>query len=173
VDNSHSQLIKDQYESSAAGDSVKLFQAVLQIAEETGLETALAILEECVLEKRLAWFERVGQHFPRTDNPLMDGYRLFYETYLKVCVPADGEIVETTGAQVVTRWWNRCPTLEACRELGLDTRLVCRAVYHRPVDALLKRIDPRLSFERDYTHIRPYASYCEERIVLVEETQPD
>jgi hypothetical protein len=65
------------------------------------------------------------------------------------------------------RWWNPCPTLEACVRLGLDTRTVCRQAYHQPVQVMLSRLDPRLRFERNYEALRPYVSYCEERIVLV------
>jgi hypothetical protein len=64
------------------------------------------------------------------------------------------------------RWWNACPTLDACTKLGLDTREVCRKAYQCPVQEFLKRIHPKLRFDRNYEHIRPYAAYCEEIITL-------
>jgi hypothetical protein len=116
----------------------------------------------------LSWFDKQATALPRTGNPILDGYRLFYEHYLGLSIPQDGVLVEATESRWVTRWWNRCPTLEACCELGLDTRAICRKVYHRPVQAFLARIDPRLRFERNYEALRPYAPYCEEVILLVE-----
>jgi len=159
--------IKSAYASSA-GDSTALFETILQIAAQTGLDPALALLERCVIEKRLLWFEKVGRGMTRTGDSLQDGYRLFYQEYLGVYIPAHGDLVEATPTRMVTRWRNTCPTLAACQKLGLDTRVVCRQVYHRPVQALLSRLDPRLKFERNYASIRPHTPYCEEVIELVD-----
>jgi hypothetical protein len=94
------------------------------------------------------------------------GYQWFYEKYLHVSIPGDGELVEHTRGRMVMRWWNACPTLDACVKLGLDTRVVCRYAYHQPVQVFLNAIDPNLRFERNYTCLRPYAPYCEEIIQL-------
>ena len=126
----------------------------------------LAYLERCVIEKRLAWLNRNLEEFDQTGDPVFDGYRLFYEIYLGVSAPADGEIVEQTDKKLVMRWWNHCPTLEACQALGLDTREICRKAYHQPVQTMLTQLDPRLTFERDYNALRPHAPYCEEIIAL-------
>ena len=163
--NNHYQRIKAHYQNSK-GDSTGLFQTVLSVAEETGLETALAYLEQCVIEKRLRWLEGNLENLPRTDDPVYDGYRLFYELYLNVSVPEDGEIIEKTERRIVTRWWNHCPTLEICEKLGLDTREICKRAYHQPVQEFLGRIDSRLRFERNYDRLRPTTAYCEEIIVL-------
>jgi hypothetical protein len=101
---------------------------------------------------------------------VLDGFRLFYERYLGLAIPRDGEIVEATPRRIVSRWWNPCPTLEACQKFGLDTREVCRRVYQQPVDAMLRRIDPRLRFRRNYAVLRPHQSCCEE-IIELEETE--
>ena len=159
--------IKKQYEASR-GDSSALFQAILAIGAEIGLDAALEILEGFVTEKRTAWLARQGKNLPRSGDPLLDGYKAFYECYLGLSIPGDGEIVEKTDRRLVMRWWNRCPTLEACQKLGLDTREICQKVYQAPVQALLTRLDPRLRFRRNYARIRPYADYCEEIIELAE-----
>jgi hypothetical protein len=160
----HYRLVRRQYYRR---DSVKLLQTVIDIGREIGIVNALALLERCVTEKRLAWMDAHEEALKRTGDPIADGFRAFYETYLGI-LPQYGEIVEATPSKMVTRWWNPCPTLEACKEVGLDTRLVCRHAYHRPVDAFLARIDPRLRFERNYDIIRPHAPHCEE-ILLLEE----
>jgi hypothetical protein len=164
------QRIQEAYENTRRGESTELLRTLLSVADEVGLDQALAYLEECVVEKRLAWLDAHLAGLDRSGDPVLDGYRLFYEIYLGISPPEDGEIVEQTEGKMVTRWWNRCSTLEACKALGLDTRQICRQAYHRPVQAFLSRIDPRLRFERNYDALRPYAPYCEE-IISIEELE--
>jgi hypothetical protein len=163
----HFTHIKDKYENSH-GDSTALFQEILNVADEIGFDRALAYLGECVIQKRPAWFDRNHKWFKTTGQPVWDGYRLFYETYLGLSIPGDGEIVKRTDQKIVTRWWNPCPTLDACQKLGLDTRMVCKKAYQVPVQTLLVQVHPKLRFDRNYACIRPYAPYCEEIIYLEE-----
>lgn len=149
-------------------DATPLFRTVLSVAKEVGLDTALSCLEQCVTAKRLAWLGEHLGHVERSGDPLLDSYHLFYEVYLGLTVPADGAVVERCRERLVTRWWNHCPTLEACQALGLDTRHICRAAYQGPVQAFLYRIDPRLRFDRNYAALRPYTPYCEEILSLAE-----
>jgi hypothetical protein len=160
-------VIKRQYLNKST-DSAALFRTVQSVATHVGWDRALSYLEQCVTEKRLAWLAQHLKEFERTDDPVWDGYRLFYEVYLGVVAPVDGTIVARTETKMVTRWWNHCPTLEACQRLGLDTRQVCRKAYHGSVQAFLTRLDPRLKFERNYKAIRPHCAYCEESISLEE-----
>jgi tRNA(adenine34) deaminase len=162
------QRIKEAYENTQRGESTNLLRTVLSVADEVGLDQALAYLEDCVVGKRLAWLDANLAGMDRTGDPVLDGYRIFYEIYLGISSPKLGEIVEHTQGKMVTRWWNRCSTLEACTALGLDTRQICRQAYHRPVQAFLSRIHPRLHFERNYEALRPYTPYCEEIISLEE-----
>jgi hypothetical protein len=161
-------LIKAQYLNSS-GDATPLFHTILSVSREIGLDRALAYLEGCVTEKRLAWLKANLGRLDQAGNPVLAGYRLFYETYLGISAPMDGEIVEQDERRMLMRWWNPCPTLAACQELGLDTRQICRKAYHQPVQAFLRRVDPRLRFDRNYTALRPYKPYCEEIIMLEEE----
>jgi hypothetical protein len=160
-------LIKYKY-SNSSGDSTPLFQTILSLSKEIGLDKALAYLERCVIEKRLVWLGANLEKLTRTGNSVLDGYHIFYETYLGISAPVDGEIIEQNERRLVMRWWNPCPTLTACQKLGLDTREVCRKAYHQPVQEFLMRIDPRLRFDRNYAALRPYQPYCEEIITLVE-----
>ncbi|MFQ5867568.1 MAG: hypothetical protein ACE5IT_06195 [bacterium] len=160
-------LILEKYQDKER-DFGGLFQTILSIANEIGLEKALEYLERCVIEKRLAWLHDSLDKIKRTGDAVEDGYRIFYEKYLGISVPKDGEIVEKTDKKFVMRWWNHCPILEVCRKLGLDTRIVCKKSYHRPVQIFLSRINPKLKFDRNYDCIRPYSPYCEETITLEE-----
>ena len=64
--------------------------------------------------------------------------------------------------------YEKCPTLEACGALGLDTRQVCRAVYEKSTQAFLSQIDPQLRFLRSYEEIRPHSNHCKEMIVRID-----
>ena len=161
------QLILEKYQHKER-DFGGLFRAVLDIGDEIGLEKSLGYLERCVIEKRLAWLDERLDRIERTENAVEDGYRIFYEEYLGISVPKDGEIVEKTDRKIVMRWWNYCPVLEVCGKLGLDMRIVCKKAYHKPVQVFLSRINPKLRFDRNYERIRPYSAYCEEIISLEE-----
>ena len=147
-------------------DQTQLFRTILSLAVEIGWENGLSILEACSIRKRLAWVQANLMSYPRTDNPVVDGFKLFYGTYLGVSVPLDGVLVDVQPDRLVSRWWNECPTLNACEELGLDTCEICRKAFHRPVQVFLEALDPRLRFERNYDALRPHTPYCEEIIWL-------
>jgi tRNA(adenine34) deaminase len=161
-------IIQQAYDDSR-GSSIELFQTVLSIAGAAGMDDTLACLQGCVTARRLAWWQRTGRNMVTTNDLVMDGYRLFYENYLGLSIPKDGEIIEVSDRQMVSRWSNPCPTLEACKILGLDTREICKKVYQQPVQALLSKINPGLRFDRNYSSLRPHTPYCEEIITLVAE----
>jgi hypothetical protein len=167
VHDRHLGLIKEKYEGAGA-DHSELWETILAIAGESSLNDALECLERCVLEKRTAWLDTNLAGLQRTADPIADAYRIFYGEYLSISAPLDGEIVERGPRRLVTRWWNRCPTLDACRKFDLDTTVVCKKAYHRPVQAFLGRIHPGLRFERNYDALRPHTPYCEEILRLTE-----
>jgi hypothetical protein len=159
------QRIKHQY-AHLQGDSTELFIEILKASNEIGMDEALAYLEQCVIEKRIAWLKANFVKSPAEDDPLMVGVKWFYESYLRLSLPKDGEIVGHHEKRIVMRWRNPCPTLEACKKLGLDTREICKKAYQRPVQEFLQYINPKLQFDRNYESIRPHATYCEEIIEL-------
>jgi hypothetical protein len=161
----HIALIRQAYLAST-DDATVLFEELMHAAEIAGIETALMILEKCVIEKRLKWLDQALPTFSRTRNPLMDAYRLFYQDYLGLSIPEDGEFLESSPTRLVMRWCNPCPTLEACQQFDLDTKIVCRLAYHSPVQIFLQAIDTKLRFDRNYDCVRPYTPYCEEIITL-------
>ena len=79
----------------------------------------------------------------------------------------EAPVVFKDSSTIVFHSKNPCPSLTACMALGLDTRIICRRVLEKPADLLVKRINPRLTFSRNYTMIRPYSPYCEEVISIV------
>lgn len=167
MEDTHYQRVKAKYEKRGRDHSA-LFEAILAVAEETSLDAALECLERCAIESRTSWLDENLPDLERTADPIDDAYRIFYEVYLGISAPADGEIVEQTPTRLVTRWWNQCPTLDACQQFGLDTREICSKGYHESVRIFLSRIHPGLRFERNYANLRPHGLYCEEIVTLDE-----
>lgn len=133
----------------------------LQGADETALD---ALNEDSVL-RRTAWFNENRAEFGfLSGDPLEAGYRLLLARF--GITPEQAPVVERTEQRIVFHSQNFCPTLEACRRLGHDTRLVCKRLNERATDALVKLVDPRLTFSRNYDRLRPYAPYCEEQLML-------
>lgn len=93
-----------------------------------------------------------------------------YELLLKKLEiePEEAPIVMKTKNKVVFHSKNFCPTLEACRILDLDTRMICKEVNEKPTDALVKQLSSRLEFARNYEKLRPYCDYCEEMVLSKE-----
>jgi tRNA(Arg) A34 adenosine deaminase TadA len=127
---------------------------------------SLVDIEREVARKRREWM--LGR-LPASDGPLTprDGYRLFCLDYLGLA-ESDVPVVSESESEIVWASRNPCPTLEACRRMGLDTRLVCRGAYEKSTQAFLSAADPALRFLRSYEEIRPHAAACLERIVRVD-----
>lgn len=77
-------------------------------------------------------------------------------------------VVSESPTEIVWLSYNRCTLLEACNQLGLDTRKVCRPVNEKATQAFLSRVNPQLRFHRSYEEIRPHADYCRERIIRID-----
>ena len=167
MDDRYFQLVKAEYANRGKNHLV-LWKTILSVAEHTSMDAALEYLARCAIETRTLWLDENLPHLERTADPIDDAYRIFYQTYLGISAPGDGEIVQRTSSRLVTRWWNSCPTLDACQELGLDTREICNKGYHKSAQVFLGRIHPGLRFERNYDALRPHTSYCEEMIRLTE-----
>lgn len=73
-------------------------------------------------------------------------------------------MVRMDERELLTRSRNPCPVLRLALLLNVDTRYVCRYVSEPVCRYVLRRLNPRLSFERNYGRIRPYSDSCEERI---------
>ncbi|UCH09196.1 MAG: hypothetical protein JSU61_08105 [Fidelibacterota bacterium] len=137
---------------------------------KAGGAKALAQREQEISDKRLEWWEENRARLIRQGlehlSTLDQAYRTFFIDYLE-CNPKEVPIVKRTEKQLVIHSHNFCPVHHACEALKMDTRVVCKAVYERPVTTFLQQIHPGLSFRRNYDAIRPYTWYCEEIIELV------
>ena len=128
-------------------------------------DAALSAWNEDSAGRRISWFLENRNSFQiLSGDPVDAAYRLLLARFR--IPPKEAPIVSRTDRGVTFHSQNFCPTLEACRRLGLDTRHVCRLYNEEATNRLIQQIDPRLRFSRNYDNLRPYAKYCEECITL-------
>lgn len=129
----------------------------------------LNIIEAEVAAKRTDWYDSLppGERPPVGVRPSPRlAFEMLFFRYMGL-QPEDLPVLKQDDEEIVWSSRNPCPTLEACKRLGLDTRVVCRAAYEKSTQAFVSRIDPQLRFLRDYQEIRPFSQQCRERIVRV------
>jgi len=81
--------------------------------------------------------------------------------------PPDSRIIRVSDKKIRLDSHNFCPYLEACQQLGLDTRYICKEVGESSIQKMIEIIDPRLKFSRNYTNLRPHSDFCEEYFELL------
>ncbi|MEM1643421.1 MAG: hypothetical protein QW369_03790 [Desulfurococcaceae archaeon] len=102
---------------------------------------------------------------PRRIKDMKDLLELFYYDFLKL-EKEHVEVVKLSDKELVTISRNPCPILKLTLMLGLDTKYTCKLISETVCKFVLKRIDSRLVFERNYEYIRPYRDGCLEKIYL-------
>jgi hypothetical protein len=113
--------------------------------------------------RRTQWFKENKEAFDFLNgDPVTAGYKLLLKRF-KIN-EAQAPVVAKSEREIVFHSQNFCPTLEACKILGLDTRDICRKLNENATDALVKQVNPCLEFSRNYAKLRPYTDYCEEKI---------
>ncbi len=115
--------------------------------------------------RRIKWFKENRDKFTFLGgDAVAAGYRLLLERF--GITETQAPVIEKSAQEIVFHSKNFCPTLEACKILGLDTRVICRGLNERSTDALIKLVDRRLVFSRNYQKLRPYTECCEEKITI-------
>ena len=131
-------------------------------------EKKLKVLAKKICKKRLQWFsDNYGKNVLEKRglfDPIDEGYRVFLAK-LNISA-AEAPVVHREKNLLILHSRNFCPTLEACKILNLDTRFVCRHLTEEPTTELLRQVDSRLRFTRNYEKLRPYWDYCEEKIEI-------
>jgi tRNA(adenine34) deaminase len=161
-----------------AGADVKIHEGILKeecsvlyredvLAEVKKLRGAtdktLSELNADSTNRRTQWFRENKATFDfLKGDALTAGYKLLLKRFN--ITEAQAPVVAKSEHEVVFHSQNFCPTLEACKILGLDTRDICRKLNENATDALLKQVNPCLEFSRNYQKLRPYTDYCEEKI---------
>ena len=140
-----------------------LLDYVLRVEKEIG-ERAWGILSDQTLETRREWLNSNLQNLALDGPPPRNAYRLFFEFYLKIDL-AEVPILFEDDTRIVWKSYNFCSMLEACQELGISTRKVCRH-SEESLHLFGRAFHPHLRFARNYDHIRPYQDSCMESFYL-------
>lgn len=120
--------------------------------------------EKEILRKRMDWFnDNESQINKFTGSALEIAYQMLL---MKLKINQEEiSVVEKSEKKLVFHSKNFCPTLEACKILGLDTRIICKEIFEESTNKFIKLVNPKLEFVRNYNLIRPFAEYCEEAII--------
>jgi len=140
---------------------------VRQKIERLRTHTFRAIEDE-ITKERLLWFKQNHPDINKHNRPSpREAYEMLFFDYMGLS-EEELPVVSETETEIVWLSLNRCSTLEACKELGLDTRQVCRAIYEKSTQVLVSQLDPQLRFLRSYEEIRPHSNHCKEMIIQVD-----
>jgi tRNA(adenine34) deaminase len=128
---------------------------------------ALDELNKDSINRRVKWFEENREKLGFIDDDILNsGYELLLTRFN--ITENEAPVVKKSDWEIVFHSKNFCPTLEACKILELDTRVICKKMNENSTDTLIKQIDHRLRFSRNYEKLRPYTDYCEEMINIEE-----
>lgn len=117
------------------------------------------------INRRLSWFNEKRSTFTFINDNLLDSaYNLLLCRFN--IDSSKAQIINRTNNRIVFHSKNFCPTLEACKILNYDTRYICKHYNENSTNVLIKQIDNRLRFDRNYDKLRPHSDYCEEMIIL-------
>lgn len=92
-------------------------------------------------------------------------YEKFYLDFLGI-KKEECKIVKITRKELRTRCYNKCPILQLAIYIEKDTREVCKKISEPVCIFVLKKMNKKIKFFRNYRKIRPYANYCEELITI-------
>jgi len=163
------EFVKKDLHTNKTSVFILLFEYIEEVSKIIGREKVLKILEDINIRKRLDWLKKNKDKLNHNRSPIEQACEIFYQEFLNLPLTPDNvKIVEKTENKLVTRWYNFCPQLEACKVLELDTREICGKCYEKPNQIFLRQINPKLRFRRNYMKIRPYADSCEEIIEMTE-----
>ena len=108
-------------------ENVRKLVAKFKIAKEIN---GWKLIEKELTEKRNIWFEKNKKSLKLQGLDVEKAYQLILK---KIGInPNEAPIVERTKKRIVFHSTNYCPTLEACKILGLDTKKICKRVFENP-----------------------------------------
>ncbi len=124
-------------------------------------------VQEELKQKRLAWWETNKDRMNLAGSLPRQAFMVVLFGYMGIRL-RDIQIVYEDERKIIWHSFNFCPILEACKRLGLDTRIICKETNEESVQDFISCLSPKLRFSRSYEKIRPYAVYCEETFELID-----
>lgn len=129
-------------------------------------------LAALIARRRIAW---IKEHLDemlvkyRGLSPEEQAYKIVFFEHMGID-PKHSKIVRISPRKIKIISYNFCPYLEACKQLRLDTKFVCKEIGEQSINKMIAIINPNLRFSRNYANIRPHneEEFCEEYIELLE-----
>jgi len=126
-------------------------------------------LAELITKRRTTWIkehlEEMLMKYPNL-SPEEQAYRIVFFEHMGIN-PEHSRMIRISPTKIKIESYNFCPYLEACQTLNLDTRFVCKEIGEPSIQQMMKLINPKLRFSRNYTQVRPHnGTFCEEYIEL-------
>ena len=127
-------------------------------------------LADSITRRRIGWLqEHLEEMLAKYEglSPEEQAYRIVFLDIMKIN-PEHSNMIRVSPKKIKIESYNFCQVLEACKELDLETRFVCKEIWESPVQKMIEIINPNLKFSRNYANIRPYnGAFCEEYIEQV------
>lgn len=127
-------------------------------------------LADLITQRRVSWFEKNKDIALKKYDRLSDeekAYKIIFLEHMKI-EPKYSKMIRVGNGKIKIESYNFCPYLEACKELGLDTRFVCKEIGEPSIQKVCEIINPKLKFSRNYEKIRPNnCNFCEEFFELI------
>lgn len=127
-------------------------------------EITLKDLARLSTEKRTAWLKENKESVLAKYTNLPDeekAFRIIYFDYMNIN-PEHCVFKRISDGKIRIDSHNFCPYLEACKQLGLDTKTICKQIGEPSIQKMCHLINPKLKFRRNYENIRPHCDFCEE-----------
>jgi tRNA(adenine34) deaminase len=145
-----------------------LFEDQVKVQVDKLQSHSLREIEKAVTAKRVGWWAgKPGIEKDQSRITPREAFESLFFDYMGL-TEADLPLLSESGDEITWESRNPCPTLQACQQLGLDTRIVCKKAYEKSTQAFISQMDPQLRFVRSYTEIRPYADFCRESIIRMD-----
>jgi transposase len=121
-------------------------------------------------ERRVTWIqEHLDEMLAKYDglSPEKQAYRIVFFDHMRIN-PEHSKMVRVFPRKIKIESYNFCPYLEASKQLGLETKFVCKEIGEPSIQEIIGRVNPNLRFSRNYQNIRPYnGAFCEEYVELL------
>jgi tRNA(adenine34) deaminase len=127
-------------------------------------------LARIIKDRRVAWVkENINAMLLKYGdlNVEEQAFRIIYFEHMKIN-PDHVKMNRVSPKKIRIESHNFCPYLEACKQLKLDTKIICKEIGELSIQEMCKAINPKLKFSRNYKNIRPRNNgYCEEYIEVI------
>lgn len=121
---------------------------------------------ERLTQKRIVWIrEHLDEMLEKYKglSPEEQAWRIMFFDHLGV-ESTRSRMERVSDKKIRTISDSFCPYLEACKKLGLDTKIICKGLGEPGFMEMARLIHPDLRFGRDYSKLRPEHPFCIEYI---------